>query len=165
MPTEMKYEPSGETLPCDRCGLMARMQVLEQSADGGESWQVVQYRNPRTKKDRDARYCEPCAKEVCGIFPPVSWAAVRKAMEALGREKEAESEIAGLKEEAKKAKNTVLRYLVQNDADQLSHGGYTAKFRTRTSSSFDKDLLEEILTEEQLREATRTSESQFVQVS
>ena len=165
MPTQMKYEASGATLPCDRCGLQTKMHALAQSADGGETWEPVQYRNPRTKKDRDARYCEPCAKEACGIFPPVPYAQARKAMEVLGRQKEAEAGIAELEKEAKEAKTTVLRYLVQNDADQLAHGGYTAKFRTRTSSSFDKDLLEEFLTEEQLREATRTSESQFVQVS
>ena len=165
MPTEMKYEPSGQTLPCDRCGLQTKMNAVTQSSDGGETWEPVQYRNPRTKKDRDARYCEPCAKETCGIFPPVRFVEARRAMEVLGREKEAESEIADLKKEAKDAKETVLRYLIQNDSDQLAHGGYTAKFRTRSSNSFDKDLLEEFLTEEQLREATRTSESQFVQVS
>ena len=86
-------------------------------------------------------------------------------MEVLGREKKADGELDDLRKEAKGAKETVLRYLIQNDADQLTHGGHTAKFRTRTSSSFDKDLLEEFLTEEQLKEATKTSESQFVQVS
>ena len=165
MPTQMKYEASGVTLPCDRCGLQAKMNTVTQSSGGGETLEPVQYRNPRTKKDRNARYCAPCAKEVCGIFPPVRFADVRQAMEVLGREKEADREIDDLKKEAKTAKEVVLRYLIQNDSDQLAHGGYTAKFRTRTSSTFDKDLLAEFLTEEQLREATRTSESQFVQVS
>lgn len=165
MPTQMQYAPSGDTLPCDRCGLHTKMHILEQSADGGKTWQRVQYRNPRTRKDRDARYCEPCAKEEAGIFPPVRWSDVRKAMETLAREKEADAKVADLRKQAKEAKTTVLRYLIQKDADQLSHGGCTAKFRTRTSTSLDRDLLEEFLTGEQLREATRTTESQFVQVS
>ena len=164
MPTKMKYEPAGLTLPCDRCGVQAKMHTLTESGDG-ETWQTVQYRNPRTKRDRDARHCEPCAKEICGIFPPVRFSDARQAMEVLGREKKADGELDDLRKEAKGAKETVLRYLIQNDADQLTHGGHTAKFRTRTSSSFDKDLLEEFLTEEQLKEATKTSESQFVQVS
>ena len=165
MATQMKYEASGESFPCDRCGLMAKMHGLMSSGDDGETWEPVQYRNPRTKRERNARYCEPCAKEVCGIFPPIRWAEVRKAMETLGREKAADSEISELKKEAETAKKTVLRYLIQNDADSVTHGGYTAKLRTRNSNSFDKDVLEELLTEEQLREATRTSESQFVAVS
>ena len=165
MPTEMKYETSGAALPCDRCGLQTKMHTLLQSTDGGGTWEPVQYRNPRTKKDRDARYCEACAKEVCGIFPPVSWAKARAAMETLARVKEAEDGIADIQAESKDAKQTVLRYLVQNDADQLSHAGCTAKFRTRSSSTLDKDFLADVLTEEQLREATRTSESQFVQIS
>ena len=165
MTMTMQYEAAGFTLPCDRCGIQAKMHTAVQSADGGETWETVQYRNPRTKRDRDARYCEPCAKEVCGIFPPVSWAKCRVAMDVLGREKEADAEISELKKSAEEAKKVVLRYLVQNDSDQVSHGGYTAKFRTRTNSGFDKDYLEDVLTYEQLREATRTSESQFVVVS
>lgn len=165
MPQLMKYEVSGDTLPCDRCGLQTRMNRLLQSGDEGESWQTVQHRSPRTKLDRDARYCEPCAKEACGIFPKISLAQVRKAMKTLAREKQADSEIADLRDEAGEAKKTVLRFLIQNDSDQLTLDGYTAKYRSRTSSSLDKDFLEEVLTEEQLREATRTSYSQFVQVS
>ena len=165
MPTTMKYEASGATLPCDRCGLMTKMNVLTQSTDDGETWEVVQYRNPRTKKDRDARHCEPCAKEVCGIFPPVPWVAARKAMEVLGRQKKANQDIADLAKDAKDAEKVVLRYLIQNDSDQVAHGGYTAKFRTRSNRSPDWDVLEEFLTEGQLKEATKTSESQFVQVS
>ena len=165
MPNTMKYEPSGVTLPCDGCGLQTKMHTPLESGDGGWTWYPVQYRNPRTRKDRDARYCEPCAKELCGIFPMVRWAQARQAMEVLGREKEAKDGIADLEREAKDAKQVVLRYLVQNDADQLTHGDHTAKFRTRTTNTFDKDLLEEFLSEEQLREATKTSESQFVQVS
>ena len=165
MPTDMKYGPSGATLPCDRCGLQTKMNVLTQSTDDGETWSTVQYRNPRTHKDRDARYCEPCAKEVCGIFPPVRWPEAKKAMETLARIKEAEDGISEIVKDEKEAKTTVLRYLIQNDADQLAHAGCTAKFRTRSNSTLDKDFVAEILTEEQLREATRTSESQFVQVS
>ena len=161
----MKYELSGLTLPCDRCGLQTKMNFLSQSTDDGETWETVQYRNPRTHKDRAARHCEPCAKEVCGIFPPVPWTKARAAMETLASAKEAEDGIADIQKEAKGAKETVLRYLIQNDADQLAHAGCTAKFRTRSSSSLDKDFLAEVLTEEQLREATKTSESQFVQVS
>lgn len=165
MTTAMQYEAAGFTLPCDRCGIQARMHTAAQSSDGGESWEIVQYRNPRTKRDRDARYCEACAKEVCGIFPPVSWTKCRAAIGVLGREKEANAEIADLKKAAEEAKETVRRYLVQHDADQVSHGGYTAKLRTRVNNSFDKDFLSDVLTDEQLREATRTSESQFVVVS
>ena len=165
MPQTMRYEASGLTLPCDRCGLMARMNRAVQSADGGETWDTVQYRNPRTKVDRDARYCEACAKEVCGIFKPIPWVAARKAMDVLGREKEADTELSELHKEAEEAKKVVLRYLVQNDADQLTHAGHTAKLRTRTNTSFDKDLLAEIVPEEQLREATRTTESQFVVIT
>ena len=86
-------------------------------------------------------------------------------MEVLGREKEATAEISELKKSADEAKETVLRYLIQQDSDQLAHGGHTAKFRTRTNKGFDKDYLEEVLTELQLREATRITESQFVVVS
>ena len=165
MPTDMKYEATGISDPCDRCGLQTRMHQVLQSTDGGENWEITQYRNPRTRRDRDARYCQDCAKEVCGIFPPVSWTKVRAAMDVLGREKAAVDDMADLQKEAKEAKETVLRYLVQHDSDQLSHGGYTAKFRTRTNTGFDKDFLADVLTEEQLREATRTSESQYVVVS
>ena len=160
-----KYELSGAIDPCDRCGMQTKMHVVMESTDEGETFnEVHQYRNPRTKRDRDARYCEPCAKEVCDIFPAVSWPQARKAMEILGREKDADADIAELRKEATEAKTTVLRYLVQHDADQLTHGGHTAKFRVRANTGFDRDILQEFLTEEQFREATKTSESQFVQV-
>ena len=159
-----KYEPSGAVQPCDRCGLQTKMNFVMESTDEGVSFEVEQYRNPRTKRDRDARYCEPCAKEVCGIFPMVSWPQARKAMEVLGREKKVKVENADLKKEAEEAEKTVLRYLVQQDSDQLAHGGYVAKFRTRTNYGFDKDILAELLTEEQLHQVSKTSESQFVQV-
>ena len=165
MPTEMRYAATLFTLPCDRCGLQTKMNAVTQSADEGVTWEILQYRNPRTKKDSDARYCEPCAKEISGLFPPVSWVKVKAAMEVLGRAKEAEADFSELKKSAEEAKETVLRYLVQQDSDQLAHGGHVAKFRTRTSSGFDKDYLEEVLTELQLREATRITESQFVVVS
>ena len=164
MPTEMRYEATGATLPCDRCGLQTKMHQVLQSADGGSTWELTKYRNPRTRKDRDARHCLDCAKEICGIFPTVSFAKAKAAMEVLGREKEANAEISDLKKSAEEAKQTVLRYLIQNDADQLAHGGHTAKFRTRTNTGFDKDYLEDVLTELQLREATRITESQFVVV-
>ena len=165
MPKDTKYELTGLSLPCDRCGLQTKMHQVLQSADDGETWEIAQYRNPRTKRDRDARYCEACAKELCGIFPPVSWTKCRAAMDVLGQAEEAEAGIADLKAEAKDAKTTVLRYLVQNDSDQVAHGGYTAKFRTRTNKGFDKDILADLLTEEELRQAATESESQFVVVS
>ena len=165
MPNEIRYKPTGTTDPCDRCGLQTKMHEVLESADGGETWVVIQYRNPRTRKDRDARHCRDCAKEVCRVFPPVSFAQAKAAMEVLGAEKEAKAEISELVKSAEEGKVTVLRYLIQHDADQLTHGGHTAKFRTRTNTHFDKDYLEDVLTEAQLREATRITESQFVVVS
>lgn len=166
--TPMKYEPSGDTLPCDRCGLQAKMHSVMSNlgAEGDEEdWHTVQYRNPRTRAERPARYCEACAKEVCGIHPPVKWPAVRDALKILGQERDAKADISELETQAKEAKTVVLRYLIQNDAEQVSHGGVTAKYRTRDSSTLDKDILADFLTDEQLRAATCTRQSQFVAVS